>query len=68
MTVDRADLTSYFDPRKIVKPWQQVMLLTSALCWVGGDGASQLLRVKSFVDIRQSPRGSAHRPPPTAYE
>ena len=34
--------------------------------WVGG--ASQLLRVKSFVDTRQSPRGSAHHPPPTAYE
>ena len=35
---------------------------------MGGAGASQLLRVKSFVDTRQSPRGSAHRPTPTENE
>ena len=40
--------------------------LVRCVGWVGG--ASQLLRVKSFVDTRQSPRGSAHHPPPTAYE
>ena len=41
--------------------------LVRCVGWVVG-GASQLLRVKSFVDTRQSPRGSAHHPPPTAYE
>ena len=56
-----------WNPGRLSSPGNKLCSwLVRCVGWVGG--ASQLLRVKSFVDTRQSPRGSAHHPPPIAYE